>query len=277
VHRTAQLIGTAIIEVGVVVVIIGPSASWRRRGAIQVLDEIRGKLLARRRAIASAPVLAQPARRRSARAPSQESRSSPAPTAKVGEHSFADLSYRHVLDRWKAAMADVDHVPLNADPTSVYAHNTDFWEALITIAIRDWDRSPCRNRESASVSVSVPESASVSCRDPGSGSVSVSACRDRDPGSGIRIRDPDRSPCRVGIRDPGRDPDRSLPPTPSPRPSPSPIPRPSPRPSPSPSPSPRPEPEARTLLSPQPPGQGHRRRPSPLTHFDPTLKRRHVL
>jgi hypothetical protein len=56
--------------------------------------------------------------------------------AKVGEHSFADISYRHVVDRWKAAVAEVDHIPLTADPSSVYAHNTDFWEALLTIAIQ---------------------------------------------------------------------------------------------------------------------------------------------
>jgi hypothetical protein len=56
--------------------------------------------------------------------------------AKVGEHSFADVSYRHVLERWKAAVAAVDHIPLNADPASVYEHNTDFWEAVITIAIQ---------------------------------------------------------------------------------------------------------------------------------------------
>ena len=56
--------------------------------------------------------------------------------AKVGEHSFADVSYRHVIDRWRAAVADVDRTPLTTDPTSVYAHNTDFWESLMTIAIQ---------------------------------------------------------------------------------------------------------------------------------------------
>jgi hypothetical protein len=56
--------------------------------------------------------------------------------AKVGEHSFADISYRHVIDRWKAAVAEVDRLPLTTDPTSVYAHNVDFWEALMTIAIQ---------------------------------------------------------------------------------------------------------------------------------------------
>jgi hypothetical protein len=56
--------------------------------------------------------------------------------AKAGEHSFADVSYRHVLERWKAAVAAVDHIPLNADPASVYEHNTDFWEAVMTIAIQ---------------------------------------------------------------------------------------------------------------------------------------------
>jgi hypothetical protein len=56
--------------------------------------------------------------------------------AKVGEHSQADISYRHVIDRWKAAVAEVDRIPLTADPASVYAHNIDFWEALMTIAIQ---------------------------------------------------------------------------------------------------------------------------------------------
>jgi hypothetical protein len=56
--------------------------------------------------------------------------------AKVGEHNVADISYRHLVDRWKVAVADVDHISLAADPTAVYAHNTDFWEALITIAIQ---------------------------------------------------------------------------------------------------------------------------------------------
>jgi hypothetical protein len=56
--------------------------------------------------------------------------------AKVGEHSFADISYRHVIDRWKAAVAEVDRIPLNTEATSVYPHNTDFWEAVMTIAIQ---------------------------------------------------------------------------------------------------------------------------------------------
>ena len=56
--------------------------------------------------------------------------------ARVGEHSFADVSYRHVLDRWRAALADVERIPTAADPAAVYAHNTDFWEAVVTIAIQ---------------------------------------------------------------------------------------------------------------------------------------------
>ena len=56
--------------------------------------------------------------------------------AKVGEHSFADISYKHVLKRWKDAVAAVNRIPPNADPTAVYEHNTDFWEAVITIAIQ---------------------------------------------------------------------------------------------------------------------------------------------
>jgi hypothetical protein len=56
--------------------------------------------------------------------------------AQVGEHSSADVSYRRVLDRWTAALADVDRIPESADPDSVYVHNTDFWEALMTVAIQ---------------------------------------------------------------------------------------------------------------------------------------------
>jgi hypothetical protein len=56
--------------------------------------------------------------------------------AKVGEHHWADISHRHVLERWKAAVAEVDRIPLDVDPSSVYARNVDFWEALMTIAIQ---------------------------------------------------------------------------------------------------------------------------------------------
>ena len=56
--------------------------------------------------------------------------------ARVGERHWADISSRHVIERWKAAVAEVDRIPLNADPNAVYARNVDFWEALITIAIQ---------------------------------------------------------------------------------------------------------------------------------------------
>lgn len=56
--------------------------------------------------------------------------------AKIGEHHWADVSYRHVLERWRAAVVAVDHLPLDTDPASVYVHNIDFWEALMTIAIQ---------------------------------------------------------------------------------------------------------------------------------------------
>jgi hypothetical protein len=55
---------------------------------------------------------------------------------KVGEHSFADVSYRHVIDRWQNAVAQVAAVPQDVDPNSVYAYNTDFWEAVMTIGIQ---------------------------------------------------------------------------------------------------------------------------------------------
>jgi hypothetical protein len=55
---------------------------------------------------------------------------------KVGEHHRADISYRHVVDRWRAAVADVDRIPLDADPDAAYARNRDFWTALMTIAIQ---------------------------------------------------------------------------------------------------------------------------------------------
>jgi len=56
--------------------------------------------------------------------------------ARVGEHSFADISYKHVLKRWKDAVAEVERISPTADSASVYEHNTDFWEALMTIAIQ---------------------------------------------------------------------------------------------------------------------------------------------
>ena len=56
--------------------------------------------------------------------------------AQVGEHHAADVSYRHVIDRWHNAVAQVAAVPPDVDPNSVYAHNTDFWEAVMTIAIQ---------------------------------------------------------------------------------------------------------------------------------------------
>ena len=56
--------------------------------------------------------------------------------AKVHEHNSADVSSRHVVDRWRAAVAEVDRLALTTEPSSVYAHNTDFWEALMTIAIQ---------------------------------------------------------------------------------------------------------------------------------------------
>jgi hypothetical protein len=56
--------------------------------------------------------------------------------AQVGEHNFADVSYRHVIERWRAAVAEVERLPGDTDPSSVYPHNTDFWEALMTVSIQ---------------------------------------------------------------------------------------------------------------------------------------------
>jgi hypothetical protein len=56
--------------------------------------------------------------------------------AKLGEPHEADISHRRVLERWKAAVAEVDRIPLDVDPSSVYARNVDFWEALMTVAIQ---------------------------------------------------------------------------------------------------------------------------------------------
>lgn len=56
--------------------------------------------------------------------------------AGVGEHNVADVSYRHVIERWRAAVAEVARIPENTDPSSVYVHNTDFWEALMTVSIQ---------------------------------------------------------------------------------------------------------------------------------------------
>ena len=55
---------------------------------------------------------------------------------KVGTHHYADISFSHVVARWEAAVADVDRIPLDADPASIYEHNVDFWEAVMTIAIQ---------------------------------------------------------------------------------------------------------------------------------------------
>lgn len=56
--------------------------------------------------------------------------------ARIGSHSAADKSYHHVLERWTAAIAEVQRIPADADPDAVYAHNVDFWEAVMTIAIQ---------------------------------------------------------------------------------------------------------------------------------------------
>lgn len=56
--------------------------------------------------------------------------------ARVGEHHAADISYRHVVDRWKTAVADVGRLARKADPTTTYPRNTEFWTALMTIAIQ---------------------------------------------------------------------------------------------------------------------------------------------
>jgi hypothetical protein len=55
---------------------------------------------------------------------------------KVGEHNFADISYKTRVQRWKDAVAEVERISPNADPASVYEHNTDFWEAVLTISIQ---------------------------------------------------------------------------------------------------------------------------------------------
>jgi len=52
----------------------------------------------------------------------------------VGEHSHGDTSYRPVVDRWKAAIAQLGRIPSDADPSSVYAHNTEFWDALFSLS-----------------------------------------------------------------------------------------------------------------------------------------------
>jgi len=56
--------------------------------------------------------------------------------ARVGVHHFADVSYRHVTDRWLAAVADVDRIAKGGDPDATYRENPAFWYALITIAIQ---------------------------------------------------------------------------------------------------------------------------------------------
>jgi len=54
----------------------------------------------------------------------------------VGEHNFADISYKSRVQRWKDAVAEVKRISPSTDPASVYEHNTDFWEAVLTISIQ---------------------------------------------------------------------------------------------------------------------------------------------
>jgi hypothetical protein len=67
-------------------------------------------------------------------------------SAYVGFKSFADRSSRHVIERWATAVMQVTRIPTDADASSVYEHNVDFWEALMTIAIQVavTDESPTR-------------------------------------------------------------------------------------------------------------------------------------
>ena len=55
---------------------------------------------------------------------------------KVGEHNFADISYKTRVQRWKDAVAEVERISPSTDPASVYEHNADFWEAVLTISIQ---------------------------------------------------------------------------------------------------------------------------------------------
>ena len=57
-------------------------------------------------------------------------------TQSLDDTHWADISSVHVMERWRAAVADVDHVPLTVAPDTVYARNVDFWEALMTFAIQ---------------------------------------------------------------------------------------------------------------------------------------------
>jgi hypothetical protein len=54
----------------------------------------------------------------------------------VGEHNFADISYKSRVQRWKDAVAEVKRISPSTDPASVYEHNADFWEAVLTISIQ---------------------------------------------------------------------------------------------------------------------------------------------
>jgi hypothetical protein len=55
--------------------------------------------------------------------------------ARVGGHHKNDHGAKAQLDRWKAAYDDVWRIPASAASNSVYAHNTEFWTALMTIAV----------------------------------------------------------------------------------------------------------------------------------------------
>lgn len=85
---------------------------------------------------------------------------------RVGVSRDVDASSRHIVDRWRTAIADVHQLTHDADPSAVYARNTEFWTALMTIALQVavTDEAPSRwtlIKESVEHSISIlPETLS---------------------------------------------------------------------------------------------------------------------
>jgi hypothetical protein len=67
---------------------------------------------------------------------------------RIGERNFADQSSQLALHRWKNAAAEVQRIPQDIYAGTVYWHNTDFWEAVMTIAIQIavTDEAPSRGQ-----------------------------------------------------------------------------------------------------------------------------------
>jgi hypothetical protein len=53
---------------------------------------------------------------------------------RVGVHRDQDISYKHIVDRWFTETEHLRSIPAGTAPSTVYARNREFWEALMTVA-----------------------------------------------------------------------------------------------------------------------------------------------